>query len=201
MSFTLALDCDGVLFDFNGAFAQRVNECVPVRNTPPGVPLPPNWVPNQWDVKACPHVQAAQVNVASVYADHRFARAVKPYAYAAHLLSELAGQGLDLVFVTSPMHSNPEWCYHRRNACAALCAEAGLPTRPVVFTDDKTRARFDLLIDDKPETVHAVNETPGAGVAVLFRQPWNRIVPDGAFVVDGWRNLVRLAYSHRSIFA
>lgn len=172
MKYTVALDCDGVLFDFVSAFLVAFNQELG-RNA-----LPPDWMPETWDIARDPQVRAASVGVYGriadwVYGKRALPKLIQPYSHAADLLAQLHALDVRIVFATSPMSSNAEWCYHREHACEDLCRAAGIPSAPVVFTHDKTLVNANLLVDDRAEHVRAFNELPGR-IGLLFDQPYNR---------------------------
>lgn len=173
MTYTVALDCDGVLFDFVGAFRRGLNRELG------RAALPAAWMPEAWDVSKDPQVRAAIAGidgdvVSAVYRGPFLGADVNPYPYAANLLKRLHDTGARLIFATSPMKGNREWCYHRTRACAALCLAAGVPDLPVVFTADKTLVHAHLLVDDRPSHVRAFDALPRDAIGILFDQPYNR---------------------------
>lgn len=170
--YTVALDCDGVLFDFVDAFRRCFNHEIGRQA------LPSDWVPETWDIAKDPQVRAAVAGIDGRVVDHVYGMrelpySIEPYPYAAGLLGQLHALDVRIVFATAPMHSSREWCHARAKACWYLCRDAGIPDVPVVFAHDKTLVNANILVDDRPAHVRAFNALPGR-IGLLFDQPYNR---------------------------
>lgn len=73
----------------------------------------------------------------------------------------------DVYFLTSQWSGMRSWVPAREELL-----HGAFPGVDIVFTHNKLRARFDLLIDDKPKTVQALP----VGKAWMYTQPWNKHV-------------------------
>ena len=153
------------------AFQQTYDE-----GMPHDLKLGPYWQPDQWDISKSHPLRGAGLtsewSLQRTYACSTLAWRVRPYPHATELLTRLHALGVRIVFATAPRRTNPEWCYHREHACAALCRAAGIPEAPVVFTRDKTLVTANLLIDDCAANVREFEAT--GRNAWLFDQPYNR---------------------------
>jgi 5'(3')-deoxyribonucleotidase len=102
------------------------------------------------------------------------------------VIDQLLEDGHDLMFVTSRPEEvedvTSEWLTHNR-----------MGDIPVVFAQDKAKVseQFDVLIDDNPDHIWAVNDLDGKH-AIVFDRPWNRNVNTLYPRVLGWGDVIEL---------
>ncbi len=154
---TIALDCDGVLFDCNSyviAIAERVLD---------------RRMPSKSQHRSFEFTEAlgiTQSEMDRVAADICSGRPTRDMSYlrgAASFVDTLLGAGHDVFFLTSHWRGCPNWVTDREARLNKMW-----PQCDVVFTHNKTRASFDFLLDDKVSTIEAVG-----AAGLLFDQPWN----------------------------
>ena len=119
-----------------------------------------------------------------------FCSSLRPYDGAVDAMREMRKM-VDVVVVTSPIHSSPTWCFERTEA---LKRYFDIPSRDVMFTSRKTIVDGLMLIDDRPQHVlDWSNAHRERGVGVVWEQPYNRKDSDqlaNALRVTSWRQLL-----------
>lgn len=155
---TVALDCDGVLFDCN-KYVLELAEKVTGRQLPPVH----KHVHFEFD-KSLGLTYGEWTKVQAAILDSHATRDMEWLIGATSFVERLIDNGHDVYFLTSHWREAPHWVVDRELRLGRM-----FPTCDVVFAHNKTRARFDLLLDDKFETVKAV----GPDLAILFDRPWN----------------------------
>jgi 5'-nucleotidase len=108
---------------------------------------------------------------------------LEPIEGAIQAMHEMRAEGFDIAICTSP--------YIAHGSCASdkiewVVRHLGLEwARSMVLTQDKTRVRGDILIDDKANIVGS--QTP-VWEHVIFDMPYNREVQDERIRLHGWAN-------------
>lgn len=101
--------------------------------------------------------------------DTDYCRHMEVYPGAQAFIEQLRSVA-EVVMVTSPMSSVPNWCHAR---VAWLKEHFGVDKRDVIFTERKELVSGSWLIDDKLENCQAF-DLLGDGVALCLDRPWNR---------------------------
>lgn len=165
------LDCDGVLGDFTGRFAERLMETwgFDLRDediTTFDHSTVPNWQPRFWDLLKEPG----------------FVAEMKPLPGARAAVETLRGLG-EVLCVTSPFDGAPHWMNER---VEWLKHHMGFNHKDVIHTHRKDLIRGDILVDDRYE--HAW-DFPGKGL--LFDRPWNQ--GETKWRVFSWDDVLQIA--------
>lgn len=173
---TVLIDMDGVLCDWNASFGQRILARAPHLNFPF---LKDNA---SWDLHAGLTPEASDV-VREVMAESGFYADLTPIEGAREALIEMKEAGHTIFMVTSPFSANPT-CASDKITWLNKYIGPGWG-RCAVITDDKTIVRGDILIDDKPEIIGAMDPT---WEHVLFHAPYNRDINDGRRRLTDWKD-------------
>lgn len=102
-----------------------------------------------------------------------FYRDLKPFPGAIDAYHGMVDKGYHVRFVTSPWWSNPTCLQDKSDSILEYFGEAAQSS--IVFTQDKTAVRGDILIDDKPEISGSYGDPEW--VQVLYDQPYNQDIP------------------------
>lgn len=88
-----------------------------------------------------------------------------------------------VIAVSTPFteHASSKWAY---------CLRAGFAAEDIVLTGDKTLVDFDLLFDDRADTIEAVGPERGR----IFDQPWNRHLSDSYPRVRNWTQVLSAVF-------
>jgi 5'(3')-deoxyribonucleotidase len=88
-----------------------------------------------------------------------------------------------VIAVSTPFteHASSKWAY---------CLRAGFDHSDIVLCGDKTLVDFDLLFDDRADTIEAVGPERGR----IFDQPWNRHLPDSYPRVRNWTQVLSAVF-------
>lgn len=172
----IAIDCDGVLANFNDGFVELVNKMFPNR-------LPRGYVPATWDWDG--YLTEAEIDklFKRIKSTENWWLSLSAYPEAIGALSTwmIGVAGHDIWIVTSRIETmgmtvakQTEWWL---KSCAIYPVHNYLGVMPVPQSDMKAAlyeaAEFDYSIDDKGETVEQCDEMPNHK-AYLLSQPWNR---------------------------
>lgn len=175
----VGIDCDGVLANFKQSFIDWF-----------GLKITPNDV-SHWDIFAfMPEEEVKKAKEELCKPD--FWREMKPYPYAQALVDTFASRGVDVVIVTSPWRSCPQWDEVRRRWINRHVGEF-----PVITAEDKRYTHVDALIDDKPEHIIDFNEynRNTSAFGYLVDRPYNReeeltrISLEKHFTKNSWEDL------------
>lgn len=171
----LALDCDGVLFDFNSAFVQWA------RQEHPSLVCPNvgNHWPRAWDYLD-EYLGKAEVSKLwrKVIRSRCFWRDISPYWWSADLLEAAYARADNIYFITSRSGDHVQrqtWMALLDITQEVSHSGAVIPVNSPELKIPLLRdLKIDFFVDDKKETVaHALAECPNTQVAV-WDQPWNR---------------------------
>jgi len=173
----LALDLDGVLFDFNQAFVQLARQHHPDLVCP----TPNNQWPRAWDYLD-EYLGKPEVSKLwrMVIHSRDFWRDIPSYWWAAELLEAAYGRADNIYFITSRSGNHVQ----RQTWMALMDITQDVSHSGAVIPVPNPEAkipllhalRIDYFVDDKKETVaRALAECPKTQVAV-WDQPWNRNV-------------------------
>lgn len=157
----IAMDVDGVLADFVGASLFYVESQT-------GVAVPRASL-RTWDIRdAFPKFIRGAVT--DVWNARGFCATLKVLPRAQGAIS-LLREKHDVIFVTTPMATNPWWKDERRLWLRNFFS-AG--SRDVIFTHNKAgyAKRFDILVDDSFSNVSGFQDR--GSPAILVNQPYNR---------------------------
>ena len=96
--------------------------------------------------------------------------------------------GHRVLAVSSPFreHASSKWSY---------CQRAGFDHEDIVLCGDKRLVRFDLLIDDRPDTIQQI----GPERSLVFDQPWNTLLHSRFGRVMGWDKMLPRILRHLAI--
>jgi uncharacterized HAD superfamily protein len=171
----LAVDCDGVVYDFIGLLTKEYNK-----------PWPTQWsFMKDWDVSYTLYEEWLRTP--------RFFSAGKPISGAVRNLTILAEKGAEVTFLTA---RRPEV----RTATEAWLAAHFKFDYELELADLGQHKdgghRFDFAIDDKKENCVSLADT-GCPNVILFDQTWNRDAADHPNVqrVASW-STIRLLIEH-----
>lgn len=167
MTPTVLCDVDGVIANFTQLYVSAAKAA--------GV-LPENfssdWQPETWQIS-----KSLGLTRNGIAATHRVldspaaASMVNAYPGAVQGVKKLAGAS-NLYFVTSPVDTNPTWCFDRRNWLIKLFGhELG---EKVIFTGHKHMVRGDILIDDKIDNLEGWQKAWPKGIALCWSQKYNQ---------------------------
>jgi len=171
----IAIDVDSVLFPINDMVILPAFHAAGIRLGPSARPIVKEDI-TDFDYEKCLGPWA------KVVAFQQFQR---PDLYDGYTLGEYPRAVVDelrdtydrVIAVTSPFwqHASSKWNY---------CLRAGFDHKDIVLCGDKSLVDFDVLLDDRPETIAQI----GRDRAVVFDQPWNRFDPPGIHYVraHGW---------------
>lgn len=173
----LALDLDGVLFDFNQAFVQLARQSHPTLACPP---VDNRW-PRAWDYLD-EYLSKPEVSKLwrTACRSRDFWRGIPSYWWSADLLEAAYGRADNIYFITSRSGNHVQRQTHMAllditqdvTHSGAVIPVNGPELKIPLLRDLK----IDFFVDDKKETVaHALAECPNCEVAV-WDQPWNRDV-------------------------
>lgn len=170
MGKTLAVDIDSVLYDFDAAFREAVMQYT-------GRPAEDFTTPQTWNFHEQWGLTAGEFEkfFAQFQADGRF-RDGTPIQGAQETLTRLADK-YTVVLVTArgferSSHIPKENTALVRQDTAHWLNAHQIPHHGLVFAQDKTVVRADILIDDGPQHLHPAR---AVGVrAIAFTWPWNR---------------------------
>ena len=157
---TLGLDLDGVLADFNNAFARVLRQVT-------GRELYGTFTTWEW-MKAWGYTDEECARAwAAVKRSARFWEDLTPLAD----VSELSRLGARLVFVTNRIGETAQEQTER------WLRRYGIADPRVILSADKgvwaALAQVDAFIDDKPENCRMVKEALPSATVILLEQPWN----------------------------
>ena len=182
---TIAFDIDSVLFPVNEA------AILPALSTHFGRTVSKEEIID-FDYQKC----FGGGRKAEAAKDVAFAQFRRSDLYDGHQLNEkqriclhvLRAAGYRVLVVSSPFgeHASSKWSY---------CQRAGFYHKDIVLCGDKRLVDFDLLIDDRPETVAHI----GPERAIVFDQPWNRRMATKYTRVLGWDKMLPGILRHLSI--
>lgn len=163
-----ALDCDGVLFDFNTAFCERIAKEFDVH-----LPAVTKDWPTKWDY---PDDYLPSSQLSSLWKkicakdSYTFWRELPVYGWSKPFLAE-AQEGRDLIFVTSRCGS--ECKRATEDALRALGVED--PKVAVASYKPPHLDCVDDFLDDKPQNFTEAHEVWGSSLRYwILDQPWNR---------------------------
>lgn len=173
----IALDLDGVLFDFNTHFVEFARKHYPQLSCPN---VSNQW-PRAWDYLD-EYLGRPEVSKLwrKVLKSPSFWRDCPSYWWSPDLLEATYERGDHIYFITSRQGHHPQ----RQTWMALLDVTQDVSHSgaviPVMKPEDKipllNALRIDYFVDDKKETVaHALAECPNTQVA-CWDQPWNRDV-------------------------
>ena len=171
----VGIDLDGVCYDF--AASVREYLCNEIRtHTPELCPEATRWeFYEDWGLALAAFLNVCHDGVnACVIFSHG-----DPYPNVAEAFNVIRGAGHSIHIVTDRTFGQP--------GCAALDTidwldRHGLEYDSITFSADKTIAKLDAMVDDKPENYAALT---AAGVdAWLLTRPWNKHVEGAQRVLD-----------------
>lgn len=158
----VALDCDGIVFDANSYVRSVAGEVL-------GRPMPPPSEHQHFEFdKALGLTKSEWRAVEDTICD----RGLIPTLFMNWLPGAIefvkaCQKCYDVFFLTSHWRGCESWVTYREQRLRDTFGDVD-----VVFAHNKTRATFDVLVDDRLENVEAVQAAKRGG-AILFSQPWN----------------------------
>ena len=184
---TIAFDIDSVLFPVNELAV------LPALSEHFGRTVSEDEI-TDFDYRKCwPNEPQAVANAAQRVAFEQFRR---PDLYDGYKISDtqrdtldvLRAAGYRVLAVSSPFreHASSKWAY---------CQRADFYHKDIVLCGDKSLVRFDLLIDDRPDTIRMI----GPERSLVFDQPWNTRLPTRFGRVMGWELMLPSILRHIEI--
>lgn len=173
---TIALDADGVIFDYVGAAAEWANQQLEVRNSPGGFDNGGFWCSasnaHDWDILKAWGFKELQDRLDRWCSQPGFVSGLKLYSGAAAFVTELI-QTHDVVVATSCPTS---WHAEREQALMEL----GFRKKDIAFIARKELLQgCSVLIDDC-----AANFDGFSGFRCLVDRPWNQYATNCARFTD-----------------
>lgn len=172
----IAIDCDGVLASFDGAFAEVVNRLKPGT-------LPPNWSPKQWNYGVEVGEELTDRAWRMILDTENFWLSLAPYMETMHDLAWFmhSEKNHAIYIVTSRSETKGMSAAHQTEVWLHSC---GIRTfnnyLGVVVVPDSRRKKdiyraihADISIDDRPETVLQCESLDGHKAYLLDRS-WNQ---------------------------
>jgi 5'(3')-deoxyribonucleotidase len=169
----LALDCDGVLCDFETAARKIVTE---VAGSDDGVNG--GAVFDHLD-------EDAQRRCRIMVSERGWCRNLEPYAVALKHWPALIRR-FDIHILTSPYRSET-WCHEREEW---LAKHFGIDRDNVHFSSKKHMFHSDLFIDDNLQNVLVWSRRWRNSVGVVWHKPYNDHGPVGTFRTDSWEKII-----------
>lgn len=155
---TVGIDVDGVLANFKKSFINWF-----------GLSIEPHEI-SHWDIFSfMPDDEAKRAK--KELSLPNFWREMEPYPYAQALVDTFTSREVNVVIVTSPWRSCPEWDEVRRK-----WIERHVGKFPVTTAEDKRYTHADALIDDKPEHIMDFNlyNKDTSAFGYLVDRPYNK---------------------------
>jgi len=162
----LLVDLDGVVFDFEGDWTERVHQL-----------LGRYVVPNKTTAYDDLHIRGGFPDRASFWEWYRESGGFafdRTYPGAVETVRCWVAWGHEVLIVTS----RPRWA---RSETLWTIARLGIPVAGVVFAHSKERIAADLAFEDNPQTLYMM-ATQGRAQPVRVDRPWNR----PAFYNERW---------------
>ena len=163
--FTLGVDLDGVLFDFDRAWVERYKRDFPdeARGLEPGMP-------QKWN-DLCDRTRFGSLWHFWQWWDTTggFSR-VPVYPGAVPALWDLIEQGVRIVYITARPFMAEQ---HTRSTVKDLL-RVGAPIQGLIYAEVKHLERFDLIVEDNPHTIEEIADTRGRKAVIRIDRPWNQ---------------------------
>ena len=169
---TVLVDMDGVLADWDAAFAREWANDYPQLASP-------RAELSTFDLFGPDNSEAQNAATRDLMDKPGFYRLLVPLPVVIDAVHAMVAAGLDVVICTSPWPSNPDCASSKLDWLEGHLGE-GWACRAVI-TRDKTRVMGDILIDDKPSVTGAVQPV---WEHVYFTQPYNADLPGPR--IDDW---------------
>jgi len=158
--YTIALDCDGVLFDCDDYIRRLAQRVCPDREI--------TRITGSFEFTEAFGLSKAEMSkLHDLVCDSSATREMEWLDGAREFVDALRAEGHDVFFLTSHWRGAKHWVVQREARLKADWSNCD-----VVFAHNKARCMFDFLIDDKVENVLSVG-----AAGVLFDQPWNQHAP------------------------
>lgn len=154
---TIALDVDGVIANCADP-VHRAAEGILGRRLPP----PSEWAHFDFEVSMGMDPAEAEFFYRAMLESDEIGWEIDLYSGAERFVNRLSAQA-DVLFVTAAWRGMRHWHAARENLLGRY-----FPAVDIVFAHAKWRVNYDLLLDDKSSTIHAVGSR-----GVLFNRPWN----------------------------
>jgi len=170
--FTLGVDLDGVVADYEGWFRNFVAERKGIE--PSDLPPVNHWsfAANGWFDTDADYLQAHRDAVN----DHDMFAKLSPLAGVSDALWALSDAGIRIRIVTHRLVVNFIHAQAVRDTVSFLDTH-DIPYRDICFVKDKADVGCDLYIDDAPHNIEALRAKHGPSVAMVYDQAYNRHVP------------------------
>ena len=171
---TIGFDADGVLYDFVGGVIDQMHREERARGLT-------HESCDRWDIAEAFGIEQHVLDGMCGQPGWASELVVLPGAVEA---VERLRKRYRVVCVTSPYEGAPTWQHDR---LAALKRDFGFAKWDVLFCSDKSLARVDALIDDKPENLF---DDCGDGVfslGCLIERPWNAEWRKTRFLSSGYQ--------------
>ena len=170
--FTLGVDLDGVVADYEGWFRNYVADLKGV--DPVELPLVDQWsfASSGWFETDADYLNAHRDAVN----DHGMFAKLSPIAGVSNALWAMSDAGIRIRIVTHRLVVNFTHAQAVRDTVSFLDTH-DIPYRDICFVKDKADVGCDLYIDDAPHNIEALRSKHGPSVAMVFDQAYNRHVP------------------------
>jgi 5'(3')-deoxyribonucleotidase len=183
----IALDSDGVITDCATAVHQAAERILGRK-----LPTCDYWHSYSFAESMLLNAHDAERMYSQLLREDTLSYRVHLYPGAKDFVNALQAQGHEVFVLTAPWSGMKSWV----NAREELLSMA-FPGVDVVFAHAKHRAVFDLLIDDRLETV-----VPLADRAWLYKRPWNHAGKDDPRItrVTDYEEVLALTAQESGVF-
>lgn len=173
---TLLLDADGVFVDFVKGYLGAVESVTGKHFTPDQI--------TQFDIGKALGLTPEEIK--AVYASLKpgFCESLDPIPGAVEAVQRLMCI-TDVYVVTSPLSALPTWAHERENW---IQKHLGLSKKRILSGSPKHLVRGDFFVDDRAENV-VEWDLHNAGVAVMWKSPWNERYPWHGQRFNDWSKL------------
>lgn len=184
----IGVDLDGVVADYTGGLLKFAEETLGLcRHT---LPPPRDWGFSNVQFKSSvgKEFQFYDMHNAFVSFPHHGLLKLKVLPYAIQSLRSLRDRGHTIRIVTQRgAHADAAETAHMKQTLHWLQKKL-IPFHEIVFTNDKTSVRCDVMLEDAP---HHIQAFAAAKIPYLiFDQPYNQQEP--GIRVNGWPEAMRL---------
>lgn len=173
---TLLLDADGVIVDFVKGYLNTVEAVTGKRFTVDQI--------TQFDIGKALGLSPEEISKVYAAIKPGFCESLDPLPGAVEAVQRLMCC-TDLYIVTSPLSALNTWASEREKW---LKKHLGLSNKRVLSGSAKHLVRGDFFVDDRAENVVEWDEH-NAGVAVMWKSPWNAKHPWHGLRFNDWSKL------------
>lgn len=182
----IGFDIDGVIADFTNTFLPFHDTMHCKQNNVD------HW--DRWMLEECENMDVSSYSFMSAFTafnDYRMWQAVKPIPYAKETLCILESMGAKISYITARPNGS-------ERATLKFILQNGFPITDILFRRDKEKSvvakqlGFDLVIEDKPETLVAYKEAEIDTIAVRYKYNEDVISQHNITYIDDIRQMVKI---------